>query len=284
MPTTPAVDGRPLAYQIREGDGPTLIFSNGIATVDSYWRPLLDHLQGRARLVTWDLPGHGASAPASREDATSLAALADNLFRVADAAGATGPVVLLGFSMGCQVVLEAWRRHADRIAGLITAFGSFGRPFDTLIHPRVGPLAYKVVGGFGPRRHRLMFRAGWAASHLPFFHPLNQLTRMVGPNTTRAQMRPFYDHMGQLDPQTWTWMLRHAQAHSTEDLLPDITVPTLVFAGGRDLFTPPDRGRIIAQRVPGARLVEYPTATHTGLLDEASAVAAEVDAFLAGLR
>ena len=200
---------------------------------------------------------------------------------MADAAGARGPVLLFGFSMGCQVILEAWRHHSERVAALVPAFGSFGRPFDTFLHPAVGPTAFRVYQRMGRRRNTLLFRSGFWASRLPFFHRLNQLTWMVGPTTTRAQMQPFYDHMGRIDPQTWTWMIRHAQAHSAADLLTAITAPTLVFAGGRDLLTPPARGRTIAEAVPGARLVELPHATHTGLLDESARVHAEVDAFLA---
>ena len=64
MPTVSSRAGSALAFQVREGPGPTCIFVNGIATVSSYWAPLLDHLEGRARLVTWDLKGHGDSAPA----------------------------------------------------------------------------------------------------------------------------------------------------------------------------------------------------------------------------
>lgn len=283
MPTTPSAAGAPLAFDVVEGPGPTFVFTNGIATVDSYWRPLLAHLRGRARLVTWDLPGHGGSGPAPSAEATAMPALADDLFRVAEAAGARGPVVLFGFSMGCQLILEAWRQRPDRVAALVPAFGSFGRPFDTFLHPKVGPLAWQVVRRIGPRRGRVVFRSGYLASKLPGFHRMNQLSWMVGPDTTVDQMRPFYDHMGQLDPASLVWMVRHAQAHSALEYLPEIDVPTLVFAGGRDLFTPPVRGRTIAERVPGARLVELPHATHTGLLDAAERVHTEVDAFLAEL-
>ena len=283
MPTTRSASGARLAFQVDEALGPTFVFTNGIACVDSYWAPLRAHLRGRARLVTWDLPGHGDSAPAPSSEATAMPALADDLFRVADAAGARGPVVLFGFSMGCQLILEAWRQQPDRVAALVPAFGSFGRPFDTLVHPTVGPLAWQVVRRFGPRRSRAVFRAGYLASRLPGFHKLNQLTSMVGPDTTLDQMRPFYDHMGSLHPGTVTWMVHHAQAHDAYAFLPEIDVPTLVFAGGRDLFTPAVRGRMIAERVPGARLVELPHATHTGLLDAPERVHREVDAFLGPL-
>lgn len=44
--------------------------------------------------------------------------------------------------------------------------------------------------------------------------------------------------------------------------LESIAVPTLVAAGGEDRYMPPSYGRLIAERVPGARLVEFPDAGH----------------------
>ena len=38
-----------------------------------------------------------------------------------------GPVVLVGHSMGCQVVLEAYRQRPEKVAGLVLLCGSSGR-------------------------------------------------------------------------------------------------------------------------------------------------------------
>jgi 3-oxoadipate enol-lactonase len=59
-----------------------------------------------------------------------------------------------------------------------------------------------------------------------------------------------------------------------------IRVPTLVIAGRHDQATPPDQARLIAERVPGARLVELDTA-HLGNVEAAEAFTRAVLDFLA---
>ena len=108
---TRAADGQRLAYHVLPGEGPTMIFANGFATTHNYWRHILASYHGRARLITWDYPGHGQSDPA--RGPMSVARLADDMARVLDAADAPD-AIWMGFSFGCQVVLEAARAHSAR--------------------------------------------------------------------------------------------------------------------------------------------------------------------------
>jgi pimeloyl-ACP methyl ester carboxylesterase len=41
--------------------------------------------------------------------------------------------------------------------------------------------------------------------------------------------------------------------HDTSDRLPDIAVPTLVLAGGKDMTSRPELCRVVAERIPGAQ-------------------------------
>jgi pimeloyl-ACP methyl ester carboxylesterase len=47
------------------------------------------------------------------------------------------------------------------------------------------------------------------------------------------------------------------------DRLGEIRVPTLVLVGGGDRVVPPDASRLVAERIPGALLVEDPESGHT---------------------
>jgi pimeloyl-ACP methyl ester carboxylesterase len=58
-------------------------------------------------------------------------------------------------------------------------------------------------------------------------------------------------------------MLASAGTHSADDLLPSIDVPTLVIAGSRDGFTPPDRSVAMAEAIPGAQLLMIEDGSHT---------------------
>jgi pimeloyl-ACP methyl ester carboxylesterase len=104
---------------------------------------------------------------------------------------------------------------------------------------------------------------------------------MVGTQTSHARMAPFYAHMGEIDATTWLGLARSAADHSAADILAHVRAPTLVITGGRDMLTPPSIGRAMAAGIPGAEYLELPSATHTGLLDESTAVIGATHRFLA---
>jgi pimeloyl-ACP methyl ester carboxylesterase len=59
-----------------------------------------------------------------------------------------------------------------------------------------------------------------------------------------------------------------------------ITVPTLVIHGEHDQLVPPENGRIVADAIPGARLVLLPNASHLFFTDQPEAAAAAILSFL----
>jgi pimeloyl-ACP methyl ester carboxylesterase len=63
-------------------------------------------------------------------------------------------------------------------------------------------------------------------------------------------------------PEGFARQLEAWSGHDTFDRLPAIDVPTLVVAGGQDIATPARMGRVVAERIPGARLVELPDEAH----------------------
>lgn len=98
-----------------QGDGPTtLVLTHGWGATAHMWEPQVDALAHRARVVTWDLRGHGRSPSPDDASAYSLdIALADLGELVGD-----GPVVLGGHSLGGQLSLAFALRHPDRVSGL----------------------------------------------------------------------------------------------------------------------------------------------------------------------
>jgi proline iminopeptidase len=81
----------------------------------------------------------------------------------------------------------------------------------------------------------------------------------------------------------------HAETHNAlfttkdydlRDQLPGIDVPTLVICGGADWICPPSQSRLIAEKVPGAQLLEIAGANHAVHVEANERVIAEIHAFL----
>ncbi len=72
-------------------------------------------------------------------------------------------------------------------------------------------------------------------------------------------------------PESYTAQLAAALDHDCHDRLERIAVPTLVIHGLEDVMVAPANGRTLAERIPGARLVELPGAAHLYPTDEPAA-------------
>ena len=67
-------------------------------------------------------------------------------------------------------------------------------------------------------------------------------------------------------------------------ILPAIRVPTLLLHSVRDATIPIGASRYMAERIPGARLVELPGEDHLPWLTDSEAILGEIEEFLTGVR
>ena len=98
---------------------PTLIFVHGYACAMDDWDGQLDALSKSFRCIALNLPGHGGSALPGR---VSIEAMAEMVNNVKEQIGSSR-FVLIGHSMGCRVVTEAYRQSPSKVAGLVFVDG-----------------------------------------------------------------------------------------------------------------------------------------------------------------
>jgi pimeloyl-ACP methyl ester carboxylesterase len=188
--------------------------------------------------------------------------------------------VLIGHSMGVQVALETYRRHSTRVAGLVLICGAASYPLRTFRGsaaledwlPTIQKWIQRVPGVINRvTRKMLPTRLAYeVASRMEIRREL------IEP----ADFMPYLEGMARIDARLFVAMLAAAGRHSAEDLLPSVRVPTLVIAGRRDGFTPPERSRAIAEAVPEAELLEIPNASHTAPIEHPHLVNLAVRDFL----
>jgi pimeloyl-ACP methyl ester carboxylesterase len=282
------IDGSPIFYRVHEHattpasvvpDTPTLVLCDGIGCDGYVWKYLLPALAPTHRIVHWHYRGHGRTPEPRDRRRLAIPDLADDCAAVLDAVGVRHGA-LLGHSMGVQVCLETYRRHRDRVRGLVLMCGSYGNPLRTFKGRRtmesVLPWVSFAVGRIPNLtatvlRHTVPTRLAYALA-----------TRMEvnGDLLHIDDFMPYLEHIGRLDPTLFLAMLAQAGRHSAREILPGIEVPTLVVGGERDGFTPVSLSLEMQRLIPGAELLMVEAGSHTAPLERPELVTGEVGRFL----
>lgn len=231
------------------GGRPTAVLVHGLAVSHRYLMPTAAALRDRGidpRVL--DLPGFGLSGDprGSRRRVLDVAEQADALAGWLDAT-VVGPVVLLGNSFGCQVVVDLASRQPDRCAALVLS----------------GP-TMDVVGRTASRQV-----ARWARDL--FREDPMQLPIMA---------RDLRD----ATPQRVLQTLGHALRDPVEAKLATLRVPTLVLRGGSEPIVPARWAQQVTELAPAAQRVDIPGSPHNCVYVAADALADATVDFLRSQR
>lgn len=111
-----STDGIPLAYDSHGTAVHNLVLVHGWSCDRSYWQGQVTELSQSFQVVTIDLAGHGESRFGRKE--WTIESFGEDVATVVSELGLE-KIVLVGHSMGGDVILEAARRLPSRVAGLV---------------------------------------------------------------------------------------------------------------------------------------------------------------------
>jgi pimeloyl-ACP methyl ester carboxylesterase len=245
---------------------PVALLCDGLVCDGFIYKYLTQHLQELLGVAHFHYRGHGRSqAPVDRNQ-IDVRALAADVNSVRHALG-DPEIVLVGHSLGTQVVLEACHAKPEKVRALVLMCGSFGRVTHTFkgsdLLANVLPDLIEWV-----TRHPRIARALW--TRIPVKAAMRAASLMGDVNAARLSIEdvaPYFQHVVHVDFELFLRMLRLAGEHSAEHILPQIEIPALVIAGERDTITPPALSRILAETLQNGRLQVIPDATHLAPLE-----------------
>jgi 3-oxoadipate enol-lactonase len=257
-----------IAYELRgtvHWRRPWLVLIQGMGLDRHGWGPVLRRLRRHFRLVLVDNRGCGRSdRPAG---SFAVADMAGDVVAVLDAAGIRRAHVL-GASLGGMAAQELAIRHAERVDGLVLACTTPGWPFGyPMPAASVRLLAATARMPAEAARHRHTENALAAGPDRP-----DLVRRLLEVQSTRPP------DGAALSAQAF------AGARYSSRPLARVQARTLVLHGGADAVVDPRNGRLLAVRIPGARLVTFPGLGHLLFWEDPDGFAATVASFLLGPR
>jgi pimeloyl-ACP methyl ester carboxylesterase len=230
------------------GQGAPILLTHGFGATCRMWDEQIEELTDRYRLIVWDLPGHGLSAPPTpRTAADHLIARMSLILDAADA----GQAVLIGLGVGGQLTLRFWHAHPERVRAMVLIGTLPGLRSDAarqIWNARVARLAEALD-------HEGLTALDRGDEVDPDLHhgqiAMARAARVLLPQTNEAAL---------------AWLSR-------------IDVPVLVLVGGEDKA---NRGAAdhMARTIPGARLIVVPRARHAANLSRPRPVNDAIRAFL----
>ncbi|HEX6754749.1 MAG TPA: alpha/beta hydrolase [Mycobacteriales bacterium] len=286
-------DGVPLAV---EEVGPrtaplTVIFVHGYCLTMGSWHyqriGLADMTRPRVRMVFYDARSHGRSGRAPSETAT-IDQLGRDLHRVLDDLAPTGPVALIGHSMGGMTIMALADQHPElfgsRVVGVALLSTSTGKLADvTLGLPAITaklrapvlPLALRVMRS----RAALIERSRRIGSDIAWL-----LTRRYSFGSTDVSPA-LVEYVGQMITATPVEVVADffpaLTAHDKLAALPTLAgIETLIVVGDKDLLTPVEHSRRMAEALPHAELLVLEGAGHLAMLERPTVVTLRLRAFL----
>ncbi|HET8556538.1 MAG TPA: adenylate/guanylate cyclase domain-containing protein [Gaiellaceae bacterium] len=260
-----------IAYQV-VGDGPfdVVFVPPSSSHVELGWevptlRVLFDGISAFARLIVFDKRGTGMSDPVA--GVPSLETRMDDVRAVMDASGSERAAIM-GWSEGVAMSALFAATYPQRAWALVL-YGGFARELRAHDYPwgETDAEALRVLDSERNSSDRAALVAELARSGMPTgtdeeIAALARLMRQsISPGASEALARMNI----QID-------IRH--------VLPAIRVPSLVLHNSGDRWVEIERGRDLANRIPGAEFVEFPSDGHITPAAEMPRVLDEIERFL----
>jgi len=278
-----ADDGTSIWYAT-DGRGPTMVLCDGIGCDGYIWPYILDHFDERFTFVRWHYRGHGNSGEPTDPQRVSIQDSCGDLHAILHHLEQEGtiqlPAVLVGHSMGVQVILEYAHTYPDDVRALVPICGSPGLPLDTFRDSDAFKTVLLPLLAAVERAPNLAQVLWQKAFHNPLSWVLATRTEVNPELVRRADFMPYLKHMGRVRIETFLRMLRHVAEHDARPFLHEIDVPVLVMAGAFDNFTPMHLSEEMVRALPQAELLVMPEGSHTAPLEMPDLLNTELERFI----
>ncbi|MFD3507661.1 alpha/beta fold hydrolase [Nocardia sp. NPDC058666] len=256
-------------------------FCNSMESFHFQRRDLAQQYGARVRLVFFDLRGHGRSGTPTTDSCT-VAQLGRDLATVIRECAPTGPVVLVGHSLGGMAVLAAAAQFPELFATRVRAVALLSTAAAEVTSTGIMQLLrHPAVDGFrmAVRTAPTLVQFSRSASkqvltpvlHVSSFHgpvspTLSRFTTMMIDRTPVATIEKF---------------LKAIELHDESAALPVLgEMPVLILGGAHDIVIPFRNSRDLAAELPGSELVRVREAAHMPHLQFPEVTAAALDRLL----
>lgn len=255
-----------MAY-VDEGEGVPVLLLHGFPLDHTMWDGQIKALVPHARVIAPDLRGFGNTplAAGDGEQGVTMETHADDLDELLDAIDIREPIVLAGLSMGGYVAWQFVRKHGHRLRALV------------LLDTRAKADTEEARAGRLKMAESVLKEGAKVAADAMEPKLFRKTAFQAQPQVVAAIRAT----MEKQQPATIAAALRGMAARpDVTEMLPHITVPTLVLVGIEDIISTPAEMKDIAAAIPGAEYVVIPNSGHMTTVENPAATSAALLKFV----
>lgn len=267
-----------------------LVLNDGIGCAGFAWKYFIDYFKKDHPIIHWNYRGHGESTTGNLDAPIDLYRTATDLSLILQKLKIKR-AVLCGHSMGVQVSLEAHCHLQEKIAGYVLLLGGAGRPLEYWHGPfdrygkatwtnqamkMMAPSIAKNLQMYSDRLQPL-----WSYL-LPsrFSYELSRTFEVDRNRNTWHDFFPYFADLSKISPKVFGQYFESATKHSAYDVLPQISVPTLLVAADKDTFTPAWVVEDMHACIPKSEYFLIKEGTHTATIEHPDLLNLRVEKFL----
>lgn len=275
-------DGTKLFYSV-EGQGRPLIFCYGLVCSSLHWTYQIEHFQKSHRAVWFDYRGHQNSEVPKDPSSLTLESISKDLLTVLDALEIQ-EAVFLGHSMGVNAVLEFYRHHPKRVAGMVLANGTAKSPLENLFRHNASQAGYRFLRRVYEKSPQLVTTIWKLQKKNPLARTLVALGGFNPHLTPSQDIEMYVDQVIDMDPSVFIELIGDYERYDATSWLHTVRAPTLIVAGEHDKLTPVEQQELMAQLIPNSRMEIIRHGSHCPQMDLPDLVNLKIERFLEELN
>lgn len=258
-------DQSKIYYEVR-GQGEPIVFVYGIACLINHWLPQIDFLSQHYMTIAFDLRGHQLSQPVNREN-LSVEDLARDI-QVLLSELKVKKAHFLGHSFGTPIMLQLYRNSPELFLTMTSVNGFAKNPIKNMFGLNVVEPLFRGIQAMNNAQPAL-FQHFWSLS---VNNPAAMLMAglLGGFNLKLSAFKDieiYAQSISNMDLDVFIRLFESLMAFDGTEILKDIQVPSLVFAGGKDNITPLSFQHDFKKMIKGSEYVELPYGSHCTQLD-----------------
>ena len=241
----------------------TLVFVHGMSGSSSAWLPYEEKFSKEYNVLTYDLRGHGKSHRYKKYDDYEMSKFTEDLYDLVNFLKLKN-FVIIGHSYGVFVVLDFISKYKDYVDAVV-----FLSPHFKVIKMPQAKISRMIVNAVTKIRFPIFLKK--TRKHLDYSKYLN---------SGDFNIRRTIADVSNTSLQVFLMCTKQSYLFDYENMLGSIDKPVLIMSGEKDKIFPNEYARLMAQKIPNAKIITIKNTDHIIVLNNFKEVSGAIENFI----